>query len=115
MARSMALAFGALTVTGGWATLEVGLGGWTALTSGGSLAVTTALLTALFVSVYGNLGYMGLVIERIHGNELRTRELAACFGSPHRGRGARRTPAVLGLLLSATRCCGCWPTRSASP
>jgi signal transduction histidine kinase len=76
VARSMALAFGTLTVNGGWATLEVGLDGWTALASGGSLAVTTGLLTSLFVSVYGNLGYMGLVIERVHGNELRqAREL----------------------------------------
>lgn len=76
VARAMALAFGVLTVATAWATLEVGLDGWTALVSGGSLAVTTALLTALFVTLYGNLGYMGLAIERIHGNELwQAREL----------------------------------------
>jgi signal transduction histidine kinase len=47
-----------------WASLEVGLGGWRAFVHGESVAVTMALLTAFIVSLYGNLGFMGLVIER---------------------------------------------------
>jgi signal transduction histidine kinase len=76
VARAMALAFATLALAVLWASLEVGLGGWRAFVHGESVAVTMALVTAFIVSLYGNLGFMGLVIERAHGNEvLHAREL----------------------------------------
>ncbi len=84
VARALALAFAALTVSLLWGTAEVGLGGWAAIVSGGSLAVTVALLTSILVSLYGNLGYMGLVIERAYGNALRqARELERVSAERH--------------------------------
>ncbi len=76
VARAMALAFAASSLTVLWASFEVGQSGWLGVTGGGSLGVTIALLTAFVVSLYGNLGYMGLVVEKSHHNELlQTREL----------------------------------------
>lgn len=84
VARAMAWAFGAQTISVVWMMLEVGMGGWSAFVHGDSAAVTAALLTAFFVSLYGNLGYMGLVIERAYGNALRqARELERVSAERH--------------------------------
>lgn len=71
VARAMAWAFAALTIAAAWITAQVGLGGWAALSSSTTLSVSLGVLLAFLVSLYGNLGFMGLVIERAYGNELR--------------------------------------------
>jgi signal transduction histidine kinase len=76
VARAMAVAFATLALAVFLASVEMGLSGWRSLVQGHSLTVSLALLTAFFVSLHGNLGFMGLVIERAHANELmHAREL----------------------------------------
>lgn len=84
VARAMGWAFGAQMVSAAWMTLEVGLDGWQGIVRGDSLVVTATMLIAFFVSLYGNLGYMGLVIERAYGNGLRqARELERVSAERH--------------------------------
>lgn len=76
VARAMALAFGAMTLALLWAAVDVGLAGWQGFSGSDSIAVTMALPIAFIVSLYGNLGFMGLVVERSNDNqEQHTREL----------------------------------------
>ncbi len=97
VARAIAVAFAGLTLIMLWATWSIGLSGWPAPSVGATPLVTIAVIASLVVSLYGNLGFMGLIIERAHRQELlQARELERLAAQ---GQAAQQQAERLGAWL----------------